>query len=450
MSALVGSDLAPFPHESTQSLLLRLAHWNRMQTSDLVQLGVVPIQRSGAPVQLSEEGKEGLRELTGWRVDSREAWLFKHFRHTHMVVPGFRFCAVCLSGGYHSYFYQLACVGECPIHRAPLWQACPSCGASLGQADCGRCLLTHAYYCIRCSRPLGLQAPTAATYLALRATASKIRSALLPHWLWTKRVVATRRALPTLFLQDFGRPVRPELAACQASVICAVVPGDCIRPTIPLTVLSWRLQGRPGETVKRHRVRLALVYRATLRNLQRWILAMMPQADPNLPTSQFPMQAVEIAAAGPIPVTRERAARAYQLLRYAVERVRDDLPIHHDLDAAMPAWDFNVVERSLRDFPRLPMRAVFLAMFAESYLRSQGRSDFSPATEGVRTDAELVLCSGISTGIRWGFLCFPGLAGLPTRPFQRVEAAVSAALLSLAQPEPPIRSQRVADENDRR
>jgi len=451
MNSLAGSDLVPLPHESTQSLLLRLMHWNRMQWADLACVGIVLSRRRGAPVELSQAGARCLHELTGWRVDAREAWLVDRLRHTHMIAPGFRFCARCLAGGYHSYFYQLTCVAECPLHQEALWHQCPCCGAPLGPASRGRSLPPHAYLCVCCGRPLGLGVPAAETFLALREHASVMRAALLPYWLWVKRVVAKRRVLPALFQPDFGRPVRSALATCQASVLCAVVPADCIRPTIPLTTLSWRLRCRPGASRQvRHPARFVLVYRATLRNLQRWISTLsvrggLMSASPS-PSSE---PAGEERAGGRVNVTAVHAARAYQLLRHAVEHVRDDLPVCHDLAEATPAWDFQIAEPSLRDLPRLPTRAIFLAMFAESYLRSQGRSDFSPTTEGVRTDAELVLCSGITEDVRWGFLCFPGLPGLPTRPFTRVERGISAALLSLARPEPFIRSQRGSHASDR-
>lgn len=443
MSTVAGRDLLPLPYESSVSLLLRLAHWNRLLPSDFASIGITVKRSHLRPLPLDTQGVQRLRELTDWRVNPREAWLFHQFQHTHMLVPGLRFCAQCLAGGYHTYFFQLACVVQCPLHHEDLWNSCPCCDAALPIDPSPRGIFSRPYYCPGCGRTLGLHVATAESFLMLQRTADKIMDALLPHWLWVKRVAAMRRVIPALFQVDFGRPLRPALAACQGSMLCMVRPADCIYPTIALTVLTWNLRRGPrwrqDAEVKRRRV--ALVYRATLRALQRWLQAVMTSSTTTTSTACADSSGTDIA----------RAARAYELLRYAIERRRDGIGVPADITGVEPAWDFRIVDRSLQDMPRLPLRAVFLAMFAESYLRLEGRTDdFPAATEGVRTDAELVLCGGLVGGVRWGFVCFPHIAGLPTRPFKRVSESVCEALLSVARQSKPYLQAGGADEDDPR
>ncbi|MCG5262772.1 hypothetical protein EM868_20835 [Cupriavidus gilardii] len=453
MSTVAGVDLIPLPYESSVSLLLRLAYWNRLRPSDFASLGITVKRSHQTPLHLDAQGRRRLRELTHWRVDPREAWLFHLLQHTHMLLPGLRFCARCLASGYHSYFFQLACIARCPLHQEVLWNDCPCCGFALQSDFSRRGIFAAPYYCPSCDRPLGLHVATADSFLMLRRRADTMADVLLPPWLWIKRVAAMRRVIPALFQADFGRPLRPALASCQGSVLCMVRPADCIYPTTAMTVLTWNLRRGPrwdqGSEVKRKR--LAMVYRATLRSLRRWIEASGTPDRAQEPLMTSSATATTKAGGDSAASDMARAARAYELLRYAVERRRDGTTVHADVAGAEPAWDFRIVDRSLQDMPRLPLRAVFLGMFAESYLRLEGREDdYSAATEGVRTDAELVLCGGLVDGIRWGFVCFPRIAGLPTRPFKCVSDSVNEALLVVARKSMPYLHAGGTDEDDPR
>ncbi|XQU71800.1 hypothetical protein OJJOAM_004589 [Cupriavidus sp. H18C1] len=137
MSTVAGVDLIPLPYESSVSLLLRLAYWNRLRPSDFACLGITAKRSHQTPLHLDAQGGRRLRELTHWRVDPREAWLFHLLQHTHMLLPGLRFCASCLASGYHTYFFQLACIARCPLHQEVLWNNCPCCGVGL-QSDFSR------------------------------------------------------------------------------------------------------------------------------------------------------------------------------------------------------------------------------------------------------------------------------------------------------------------------
>ncbi|SPD46669.1 TniQ family protein [Cupriavidus neocaledonicus] len=436
MATLAGSDLKPLPYESTHSLLLRLGYMNSMGPSDFRATGIYVAENRATPVVLSPSGRARLRELTNWRIDPREEWLYRQLQHAHILLPQFRFCAKCLTHGYHSYFFQLATVETCPVHGEKLWSTCPCCDAKLGPCHLTPKLFAKPYHCINCHRPLGLGVPTPSAYSALERQRTNVSGAFSAHWMWVKRVIAKRRILPELFQLDFGRPLRPQLAASQASVLCAIEPSPFMQATMPLTVLSWHLRsdghavaGEGGE-----RARLTYVYRATLRLLQRWILSACRHSNAAAARGTCWTGAGRLGHGDLDCGQFSQEECAYMLLRYAVERDYQDRSIHSDVTSAMPWSGFYLAEHSLQDYPRLPLRAIFLAMYAEGYLRLQGRNTFSPSLEGVRNDAELVLCTGHAGLVRWGFVSFPHVSGMPTLPFHRVDATVDSALFQLTIP----------------
>lgn len=434
MGTLAGTDLLPLPYESTQSLLMRLGYLNAMGPLDFRAAGITVVASCAMPALLSPFGRSRLRQLAGWQPDPREEWLFRQLAQARVVALGFRFCAKCCAHGYHSYLFQILTVETCPIHDEKLQTSCPCCGESLGPCRLSKALFTKPYHCASCKRTLGLLAPTPLAFLELRSKQDLIVSAFAPHWAWAKRVVAKRRILPELLQAEFGRPLRYGLAAIQGSVLCAVEPSRYMQAKVPLTVLSWHSRGSHNialaETCRESRI--AGVYRGTLRILQRWILSCCKHSTPAACVGEYWTGARSLGN-GNLDCQRfSREECAYMLLRYTVERHYIDRSVHSDVRTATPSQDFSLTDRSLRDHPRLPLRAIFLAMYAESYLRLHDRLVFSPSLEGVRSDAELVLCTGGSGETRWGFVAFPRVPGMPTSPFHHANETVDGALFKVA------------------
>jgi hypothetical protein len=232
--------------------------------------------------------------------------------------------------------------------------------------------------------------------------------------------MAERRTIPQLFQANCGRALRGELASCRASVFCTLVPAPFLEASPVLTVLTWRQKVSLYQLTSRKVERRVIgVYQATLRLLQRWILAHCQHS----PREDYlreclmepkPLNYGDIDCRG---VPREECA--YKLLRYAIERDYRDCSVHADVRTAMPWGFFRITEPSLQSLPRLPLRAIFLAMYAEGYLRLNGRDSFSLALEGVRSDAELLMFAGEARTCRWGFVAFPPVPGMPTTPFHR-------------------------------
>ncbi|WP_458765952.1 TniQ family protein [Cupriavidus basilensis] len=432
MKTLAGADLGPLPYESTQSLLIRLGYLNAMSPADFRAAGIGVIASSAMPTLLSPRGRSRLRQLTGWQPDPREEWLFRQLAQARVLAPTFRLCAKCFTHGYHSYMFQISMVETCPIHNEQLQCSCPCCGAGLGPCHLTKTLFAKPYHCASCRRPLGLSPPTPSAYFELRSQQALIVRGFAPHWAWVKRIVAKRHVLPELFQADFGRALRGSQAGIQASVFCAIEPSLCMRAKVALTVLSWQFPVHHGEPLSKMQKqnRLTRVYRGTLRLLQRWILSRCQHSSLADCVGQHWTGARNLGN-GNLDCRRFcREECAYMLLRYAVEHDYRDRSIHADVRKATPCSEFALVERSLQHCPMLPLRAIFLAMYAECYLRLQDRTMFSPSLEGIRTDAELILCTGRLGEAQWGFTAFACVPGMPIAPFRHTHATVDAKLFN--------------------
>lgn len=326
---------------------------------------------------------------------------------------------------YHSYLFQLSPVATCPLHGDPLVQSCPCCGRDTGDCAVTRELFLTPYRCPSCQRSLGLQVPTAATYYELKTQERLLLEAFTPYWTWAKRLLAKHRIVPHLFQMNFGRALRGNLRRWRASALCAMVPTPFIRAVPVMTVLAWRQNLAPSwrltSTAER---RVTGVYRATLRMLQHWILTRCPHSPKDAYVESRSTEPARLNYGNLDCRGLSREECAYILLRYAVERDYRDCSLHSDVSEAAPWAHFQVVEPSLEALPRLPLRAIFLAMYAESYLRLNGRDSFSPALEGVRSEAELMMCAGTGSDFRWGFVAFPPVPGMPVLPFHPQKTSI--------------------------
>lgn len=427
---LSGAGLVPLPYESTCSLLLRLAYLNRMQLSDFSALGLTYSDADRRPVILNPAGVGRLYRLTGWSPDWREAWTFQQLRDTQLVDNAFRFCPQCLADGYHTFLFQLPVIQACPKHGTSLVSHCKSCGHALGlccpraftRQDPLRCAACHAGIC----KPL----PTIATYCQAQKGRDDISLSFSPCWIWIKRIVAKRRYFHALLRADLGRSPRAVDFARQRSLFCTMEPSPLTPAPLRLTILPWCLSGCPDidPDCRPNRARLTVAYQSTLRQLQQWLLATCCHSHANLErSSQWTGQAR--LGYGDLDCSLFSAEEsAYMLLRYSVERSYVDRSINSNVKLAVPWHGFAISESTLQACPLLPLRAIFLGMYAESYVRVKGRCSIAPALDGVRSDAELVMCAEKSADICWGFVAFPTIDGMPLAPFHLSELTDGRAM----------------------
>ena len=81
------------------------------------------------------------------------------------MVQGLRWCAACVAGGFHTLLGSIQLVTRCPIHAAPLIDACPQCADGFRMRFGG--LAVRPQPC-RCGRTLLLE-PSSARQPSLRA-----------------------------------------------------------------------------------------------------------------------------------------------------------------------------------------------------------------------------------------------------------------------------------------
>lgn len=69
-----------------------------------------------------------------------------------LLHPSLRYCTKCLAMGYHSIVFQHIAIARCPLHDAPLVDACPECAKPI-EPTFGSVLM-NAYECSACKAPL--------------------------------------------------------------------------------------------------------------------------------------------------------------------------------------------------------------------------------------------------------------------------------------------------------
>jgi hypothetical protein len=177
-----GADLVPMAFESELSVLMRIA-WRNAFGTELMREYLSSLKFR---FQLCHSR---LGTLLGWTLGGEELTAANYYNATiYFIAPLFRYCPVCLEGGYHSYLFQCLEIRCCPLHDIPFSMKCQCCGATtlpyLGyEAWFGR-----PYYCTRCQRPICGAEPFLEAHLDFRATGDCVFETLRPHFdSWGRR-----------------------------------------------------------------------------------------------------------------------------------------------------------------------------------------------------------------------------------------------------------------------
>ncbi|WP_082855048.1 TniQ family protein [Paraburkholderia phytofirmans] len=131
----VGLDCGALPHESTPSLLGRFCSLNGVDRQMLrEELGFWMNQNTGSFARGFGVREELLARETGWKlpVDEKTVLTARVELLPWMFSSRFRFCPKCLAGGFHSFWFQLDCLQQCPVHRVQLVDKCLCCGGRAG------------------------------------------------------------------------------------------------------------------------------------------------------------------------------------------------------------------------------------------------------------------------------------------------------------------------------
>ena len=110
---------------------------------------------------------------TGWRLPVEETCAFEaHPQLNRWVFTSrFRYCPICLRGGFHSYWFQFEGIKNCPIHHAPLRDSCPRCGLPIGNIGSLAVQGCGPYVCRHCSHPMAGCGFAPDEHIALRESA---------------------------------------------------------------------------------------------------------------------------------------------------------------------------------------------------------------------------------------------------------------------------------------
>lgn len=124
----------PAPYESGWSIFIKLLALNFCKPTDLEHL----IRKQGCAITRNLEFNDSswidfgrFSSLIGvtpnrLRAGFLDQLCFPQFTYSH-DTHGIRFCPECLKFGYHSVFFDLALITECPIHQIPLQKGCTAC-----------------------------------------------------------------------------------------------------------------------------------------------------------------------------------------------------------------------------------------------------------------------------------------------------------------------------------
>lgn len=376
-----GTDLPPLPYESRTSFLFRFSWRNALSAALIRQCSsrstkfpfVFDSKKFAQCSSWHSTGadeaafdKEGLDDRSVWRAFT------------------FRYCPLCLEGGYHSFWFQLAPLEACPIHHVELTTRCHSCGAGL-QPYLSKALFIRPYYCDECKRPICGVAPSLAGHLEFRELSAELRTAFQPYqrWWWTTQ--SLRQGVRWLHPWT-GNQVERSTWCHDQEVMRSIICSDVSLPqyfSTPryqhITVLTWQLDSVRDTplfelfylpfTWEDHK-RVALpVYRATLRILERFIAEYEKPSAADITSHR----SFEMTTRGNV---RGIDVRGYRTRLFALCLMRWELEAGFgfgsfvDSDKAQFYYPRAVEKYSIfRPHPRLHWRAIYLAIYAAWYYR---------------------------------------------------------------------------------
>lgn len=186
------------PYEGSLSLLLKFSWANTASASNICQdffgknlLPVVNAKRQGRTLLDLSWATTRESELFSYfktiSIQSSlytlaERWTFAIASDTHI-----RYCARCITDGFHSGIYQIDALQKCPVHREPLVATCNHCGAATSAYAICSDTFQNPFHCTHCNSHLGNRNfdPKRWDNQLLRSDAE---SALAPFATWLRRL----------------------------------------------------------------------------------------------------------------------------------------------------------------------------------------------------------------------------------------------------------------------
>lgn len=139
---------------------LLLNHPTREDITEIFGLNFAPTRNVSFGPQSGSFSRKKFASIVGEKVGKIHYSTLNVFRGNTALFfeNGVRFCAVCLSHGYHTYLFNLKGLIRCPIHDALLVQSCQRCNLpfstrlsdhvilSPGECSCGSVFLEKGFF----------------------------------------------------------------------------------------------------------------------------------------------------------------------------------------------------------------------------------------------------------------------------------------------------------------
>jgi hypothetical protein len=219
----------------------------------------------------------------GWTWQPPETALVLPLIHLQDVLwaPGVRYCPLCMQGGFHAIWFQLAALQVCPFHGCRLTDRCCACGAPMGQYGLTRELFDQPLHCSRCRLPFVGAPVEISDHLDIWHLCDAIDASFNPYARWLELARDRLICLDEAAAQGGQQGLSPHVARMLQSAVhdMAPYPQGCeSRESRAVRYITWRLAGTDARAVpfpSRCRYlsagRALDVYRTTLRMLLRSI-----------------------------------------------------------------------------------------------------------------------------------------------------------------------------------
>jgi hypothetical protein len=427
-------------HESTYSILALFAYRNAVRYSE--------IYRYYTGSKNPSASCRFFAERSGWKpvADTDLIRLSGSDKERRIWQGNFRFlfdeeiriCPHCLAGGFHSLWFQLSLLVECPIHKCRLTKHCENCGAALGMYGITKDLFGSAYECSVCRRPICGSPISLSDIADFRGHSASLVSALMPIAEWYSDVESRVGFVGCLWRQYFfeGKLSVHWLSRTYANAMLTSLclqsvafPEGCTgHQRMPVMHLTWEhpasqadhSQNDDGDVQGAYsiarRLQIAIadsIYRCTLIQLFRWL-----RNTDLCAFSHDGSTSLSWTGDGKVDASKhDSRVIAYWLMRHLVETQGALAPVTGRIrDAKVTRRFLNFVPHGAVRSNKTAWRAYFLAFYAGIYhfvaRRSRSGTFDVREIQGVEFQAILIRTDAEEGPQAWGVF-FPSVPCLP-------------------------------------
>lgn len=205
---LAGDSLSLLPFESPESVSWKFSWANEMTIWQITSLIGAATSNIDEIWRLNLPGN-----LAKWVLayDEDECFSRAMIRNTLreddrilFETDHLRFCPVCLSAGYHTWWHQCRLHSECLVHGCSLISCCASCDAQVPFDRGANSSMKRPYICSRCQLPISGVAPTWDALEDFAAIKSILMSRYGPWVQWFSKLAEMRKGWSRIHEDGFS------------------------------------------------------------------------------------------------------------------------------------------------------------------------------------------------------------------------------------------------------